>query len=42
LYRNSDIAKARNALQRALALNTPFAGLDEAKRTLADIDGGGR
>jgi tetratricopeptide (TPR) repeat protein len=42
LYQNGDIDKAKKALQRALAQKTPFAGIDEAKKTLNELEGKGR
>jgi predicted Zn-dependent protease len=39
LYQNGDVEKARKALQRALAQNTPFNGIEEAKKTLSELGG---
>ena len=42
LYQNGDNEKAKKALQRALAQNTPFGGIEEAKKTLNELEGKGR
>jgi tetratricopeptide (TPR) repeat protein len=39
LYQNGDLEKAKKALERALATNTTFSGVEEAKKTLLDLGG---
>jgi tetratricopeptide (TPR) repeat protein len=42
LYQSGELDRAKKALQRALAPNTAFGGMDEAKKTLTGLEGKAR